>query len=108
VQWVLEDDGWPVRSASDGHQAVEQAMKDRPTLVVLDIGLPGIDGEQVASRIHGLYVGVPVLVISSDGMAAEHDRNARAYAYLDKPFELEALRSAVVEGFQRNESRHAG
>ncbi|HEX6507901.1 MAG TPA: response regulator [Chloroflexota bacterium] len=100
VQWVLEDDGWPVESAADGPAALQSAKQRKPSLVVLDIRLPGINGEEVATRLRGLYNGIPILVISSDGRAAEHAQATGAYAYLSKPFELEELRRAVLQGIE--------
>ena len=56
VVWALEDDGLRVATAVDGGDAVQQAMASAPSLVVLDMSLPGMDGFGVAAAL-----GVPVL-----------------------------------------------
>ncbi len=93
---ALEDDGLPVAVAADGMQALELAAQRRPELVVLDWGLPIVDGDVVASQLrqaHGDHL--PILVITADGRAAEKARRARAFAYLHKPFDVNTLVSTV-------------
>ena len=44
IQWMLEDEGFLVETASDGREALDLAAQRKPSLVVLDMGLPIIDG----------------------------------------------------------------
>jgi DNA-binding response OmpR family regulator len=75
ILWTLEDEG-----------------TGQPDLVLLDIGLPGIDGFGVADRLRVLYGSqVPVVVLTADGRAAEKARRVGAVAYLHKPFEIDDL-----------------
>src|SRR5438067_10650096 len=46
VRWLLEDEGWTVETASDGRDALERATQVRPALIVLDMGLPILSGEE--------------------------------------------------------------
>ena len=55
VRWLLEDEGWTVETASDGRDALERATRARPALIVLDMGLPIMSGEEVAMRLHDVY-----------------------------------------------------
>jgi DNA-binding response OmpR family regulator len=68
-------------------------------LLIVDVTLPVLSGQGVAAivrRIRGK--ALPVLVITADGEAAEKARRVDAYAYLQKPFELEDLLHQVRRG----------
>lgn len=96
VRWALEDEGLPVVTAADGRQALDRAAAQPPALVVLDMGLPRLDGDGVAGGLHALYDGrVPIVVITADGSAAEKARRVGAVSYLAKPFEIDDLIAAV-------------
>jgi hypothetical protein len=63
VQFVtsaLQDEGFEVVSAANGRQAVDAAARDRPDLVVLDMMLPRLDGQQVAQEIRRLHGDIPI------------------------------------------------
>lgn len=98
IRQALEEDGLAVETAADGRQALDQATRRRPRLVVLDMGLPLLDGAGFAAKLHALYGDeVPLLVITADGHVVEKARRVGACAYLAKPFELDALSAAVQQ-----------
>lgn len=104
IREALLTEGLEVEVASDGREAIARALRHRPDLVVLDLTLPFLDGEEVAQRLCAVYGAgsVPILVISAtDWGLAEKARRAGAFAYLHKPFELEDLLDTVARGMSR-------
>jgi len=96
VRWLLEDEGWTVETASDGRDALERATQVRPALIVLDMGLPIMSGEEVAMRLHDVYVDPPpIIVVSADGRAGEKAARIGAASYLHKPFDVDTLARLV-------------
>ena len=96
VRWLLEDEGWRVETASDGRHALEQVARVHPALIVLDMGLPILNGEEVAQRLHQVYDDPPpIIVVSADGRAGEKAGRIAAAAYLHKPFDVDALARLV-------------
>ena len=95
---VLSDEGMSVDAASDGSEALERANAQRPSLVILDITLPVVDGFAVADRLRERYGRLPILAITADGRAAQKAQRVGAYAYLRKPFELEDMIALVKRG----------
>jgi len=96
IRWMLEDEGFIVETAADGQAALEQAMRKKPSLVLLDMGLPIIDGNGVAAGLRSTYGNtIMILTVTADGRAAEKARLIGAIGYLRKPFELDALIDAV-------------
>jgi DNA-binding response OmpR family regulator len=92
---ALEQDGLSVVTARDGEEAVRLALALPPAAVVLDIGLPLLDGASVAARIREAYDdAVPFIVVTAT-RRAEDIAGVRATFYLAKPFEVAELVKVV-------------
>jgi DNA-binding response OmpR family regulator len=99
VIWALEDDGLRVATAIDGRDAVQQAMTSAPSLVVLDMSLPGLDGFGVAAALRARFgPALPILVVTADGQARQKAERVGAYGFLHKPFDVDVLVRRVREG----------
>jgi two-component system KDP operon response regulator KdpE len=89
---TLPDHGYRMVEAETGAQALVEASTRGPDLVLLDLGLPDLDGVEVTRRIRE-WSAVPILVVSARGQ--EHDKvealDAGADDYLTKPFGTEEL-----------------
>ncbi len=83
---VLELDGHEVRVARDGQEALAELAAFKPQVVVLDIGLPVLDGYEVARRIRLLPEGQGILLIALTGYGQLSDRQAAVDAGFDKHF----------------------
>jgi two-component system KDP operon response regulator KdpE len=88
----LEAHGYHVHDAENGHDALVKAAQLRPDLIILDIGLPDIEGLEVLTRLRE-WTHVPVIMLSvrdsdRDKIAA---LDAGADDYLTKPFSVEEL-----------------
>lgn len=87
VRTVLGRNGFEVATAADGREGLRAFHSKRPDIVVLDIGLPQMDGWTVLDRIRELSE-VPVLMLTAHGQEADKVRGLRSGAddYLTKPF----------------------
>jgi two-component system, OmpR family, KDP operon response regulator KdpE len=88
----LETLGHQVRTAENGHDALNDVAIHPPDIVVLDLGLPDLDGLDVCSRIRG-WTDVPIIILSADGA---EDRKVDALDggaddYMTKPFGMREL-----------------
>lgn len=93
---AFEGEGVDVVTASDGADAIEMARAERPSVVILDIGLPRVDGAGVASAIRDEYGDtVPLIVVTANNRLAEASARVRAAAYFTKPFDIVELTRAV-------------
>jgi signal transduction histidine kinase/CheY-like chemotaxis protein len=95
---LLRLDGFEVQAAFDGPAALDAALHFRPGVVLLDIGLPGMDGYEVARRLRTQPDGVKLLIIAVTGYNQEDDRRRSREAGFDHflvkpvdPHELAAL-----------------
>jgi two-component system, OmpR family, response regulator MprA len=85
--------GYEVEAVEDGRQALARLATSTPDAVVLDIGLPEIDGLEVARRLRGAGDRTPILMLTArDAVADRIDGlDAGADDYLVKPFDLDEL-----------------
>ncbi len=96
VAQALEDDGFAVRRARDGVEALAAAERDPPDLVISDVQMPRLDGLELAARLAAR--GVPVLLLS----AVVHPAPRRGLAWLAKPFDLDELLAVVRRALARS------
>ena len=101
IRTVLTRSGFDVANSTDGKQGLRTFHDARPDLVVLDIGLPALDGWSVLERIRDLS-DVPVLILTAHGSEADKVRGLHGGAddYLTKPFGNREL-AARVEALLR-------
>jgi len=87
LRLLLTRAGHQVAHAKDGRAGLRDAYTERPELVILDIGLPGMDGWQVLERLRDVS-DVPVLLLTAHGQESDKVRGLRGGAddYLTKPF----------------------
>jgi two-component system CheB/CheR fusion protein len=92
---VLQLQGYEVRVAHDGLTALEMARQYKPSVVFLDIGLPDIDGYEVARRIRRAPENGDCVLIALTGYGQEEDHQRSMQNGFDhhlvKPIEMETL-----------------
>jgi two-component system KDP operon response regulator KdpE len=89
---TLEAAGYAVGRADTGAEALRQAAVKPPSLVLLDLGLPDMDGQEVLAQLRRFYA-LPVIVLSAVDRAAEKIAalDAGANDYVEKPFDIGEL-----------------
>ena len=97
LERTLSADGLTVSTVPDGGAALAAVERDVPDLVVLDIGLPGVDGLSVCRRLRAKGLGVPVLLLTARDAVSDRvtGLDAGADDYLVKPFAPEELSARV-------------
>ncbi len=99
---LLRSRGHEVVTAMTGQAALDAAERDCPDLIVLDLGLPDIDGVEVCRRIR-LSLPVPIVVLSARGGEGDKVRalDAGADDYVTKPFGAEELLARIRAALRR-------
>jgi two-component system KDP operon response regulator KdpE len=102
--------GYKVYTAADGKSALALAAREHPDVVILDLGLPGMDGLEVISGLRG-WTEIPILVLSAREQETDkvHALDAGADDYVTKPFGMDELlarlRAAVRRGAASKEEQ---
>lgn len=117
LAYALAQEGYEVLQAKDGAEALKVWSAERPSLVLLDVTLPKIDGYEVASKIradeegHGAHVPIILLATESDVEHKVRGLRSGADDYLSKPFHsaelLARIKSLLARFAPRELAAHA-
>ncbi len=107
ISEALRRDGFEVRVAADGSTAAKELAAQLPDLVLLDLGLPGIDGFEILQRLRSAGADVPVIVLTARGRDADRVQGLELGAddYVVKPVstrEIVARVRAVLRRVRRD------
>ncbi len=93
----LERDGFSVLAAASGPEALDHLDSWRPEIVVLDLMMPGMDGEELAARIKRRE-DLPIIVLSAITAGESKVKLIERYAddYITKPFDYDELRARIM------------
>jgi DNA-binding response OmpR family regulator len=98
--FVLEQEGYEVRSATTGRDGLAEMTRERPDLVILDLMLPDVSGYEVCqqARRDPALADTPILVLTARAQEAERQKGLAVGAteYLTKPFRVAELRERVA------------
>ena len=101
VRTILPRHGFQVETAETGRQALERHSSGHPDLILLDLGLPDMDGTAVIRQVR-VYSSTPIVVLSARG--AEHEKvtaiDLGADDYLTKPFGMDELVARIRLAFR--------
>ncbi|MDD5536788.1 MAG: response regulator [Candidatus Cloacimonetes bacterium] len=91
MQYLLENKGYKVLGADSGWLGLEMAIHNTPSIILLDIQLPEMDGYTVLRRLRSNsdLAGIPIVVVSSYAMTGNKEQalSAGATGYIEKPID---------------------
>ena len=89
--------------AHDGEEALKIAARDRPSVVVLDHRMPGMDGLEVLRRLKKADPGVEVILLTGHGSDRDQTRARElgALVYLQKPVDIDVLLARLAEAREK-------
>jgi CheY-like chemotaxis protein len=91
----LELEGYPVATASDGCEALQEVAQTEPSLVLLDMRMPVLDGWGFVEKLREQGRSLPILVMTAAQDARQWAQEVGASGYVAKPFDLLDVLSAV-------------
>ena len=98
---VLEAEGYTVSTADDGLSGIETAIRERPSLILLDVNLPGVDGYEAVAILKSFpnLANTPVIAVTAYAMEGDRQRTlvAGCDGYIQKPIDVDAFPSQVAE-----------
>lgn len=107
LQDMLEDEGYQVSTEKQGDKAAYRILREHPDLVVLDIMLPGMNGDQICHTVRLDYPGKILMLTAIDGLQSEVETlNLGADDYLSKPVSEERLKARIKALLRRPNLRN--
>lgn len=103
---ILQDEGYQTLSFPDAESFWQRLDTLEPSLVLLDVWLPGIDGMQLLKRLHDRFPALPVIMMSGHAgiEAAVAAIKTGAFDFLEKPLQLEVLLDKVASALKHQPS----
>ncbi|MFL5654389.1 MAG: response regulator [Ktedonobacteraceae bacterium] len=103
VQAIEQETSYQAVLASDGFQALKMLRTVKPDLLILDYGLPDMNGLEFYDTIHAVKAlkHLPVLIVSAETARIQKEIKARQLSQLQKPFELANLLQAIERLFSQ-------
>lgn len=105
LQMALEDEGYEVLTAAEGTSGLQAALTEAVDLVITDLRMPGVGGQEILRKVSSETPGVPVIVLTGHGTVetAVEAMRMGAYDFLTKPLDLDRLSLLVKRALQNRE-----
>src|SRR5256714_13038772 len=101
VRAILEAEGYSIVDAEDGLAGIEAAIREEPSLILLDVNLPAVDGYEVVSIIKSFpaFATTPVIAVTAYAMEGDRQRTlvAGCDGYIQKPIDVDTFPRQVAE-----------
>jgi DNA-binding response OmpR family regulator len=97
LEEVLKSDGFDVAVCNRGDEAIDAVRKHRPTLIVLDVMLPGLSGYDICKQLRAKKVATPILMLTAKGQEIDKvvGLDLGADDYVTKPFGVRELLARI-------------
>lgn len=102
---LLLDNGYSVKIASDGIEALDSLIKTQPDVMVLDLGLPNMSGEAVCAEVRKKYPELPVIILTAKDSISDivQGLNLGADDYMTKPFVADEFLARIKARLRRQD-----
>ncbi len=104
IEMTLRPKGYTLLEASDGEEALDMAIMERPDLIIMDIQLPKMDGLEVTRRLRQMpaFSHIPIVAVTAYAMRGDEEKimEAGCNTYLPKPINTRELPRVIAEMLQ--------
>jgi two-component system cell cycle response regulator DivK len=104
IEMTLKAKGYLILGATDGEEALDTAVRERPDLIIMDIQLPKLNGLEVTKRLRQMpeFNDIPIIAITAYAMKGDKEKSIEAgcNAYLSKPINTRELPEIIAEMLQ--------
>jgi len=101
MEMTLRAKGYTLLRATDGEEALDMAIKNKPALIIMDIQLPKVNGLEVTKRLRQMpdFNHIPIIAVTAYAMRGDEERIIKAGcdAYLSKPINTHQLAEIVTK-----------
>ena len=108
IEMILRAKDYTLLKATDGEEALDMAMKERPDLIIMDIWLPKMDGLEVTRRLRETpaFSRTPIIGVTAYAMKGDREKviESGCDAYLSKPIDTRELPEVIAEMLARRQN----
>ncbi|MEC4818542.1 MAG: response regulator [Scytonema sp. PMC 1069.18] len=97
---LLEDEGWEVKEAKNGKEALEKAIKERPDLLILDNRMPELTGSEVYKQLQVQGIKLTVILATAYGYLEELASSLGISHFISKPYDIPQLLGMIESAYE--------
>ena len=101
IRYAVQKAGFGYVLACDGNEAYAKARNEKPDLIILDVGMPGMTGFEVCEKLRAQpeCAGLQIIILTAFGQALDEQQAYKAGAdkFITKPFSPRALKATLIE-----------
>ncbi|MDZ7957701.1 MAG: response regulator [Aulosira sp. DedQUE10] len=102
LAFVLEQEGWEVREARDGREALEQVLTEQPDLLILDNRMPELTGAEVYQHLHASGIQLPVVLVTAYNQVEELASSLGISYFINKPYDITKLLKTIESAYENS------
>ncbi|MBD2358273.1 response regulator [Tolypothrix sp. FACHB-123] len=100
LAFLLEDEGWEVKEARDGKEALATVVKDRPDLLILDNRMPELTGAEVYQQLQSQGINLAVVLATAYGHIEELASALGIVYFVNKPYDITELLTIIESAYK--------
>lgn len=101
IEMILRPKGYTLIAATDGEEALDAAIREKPDLIIMDLNLPKVSGLEATRRLRQIpaFNHIPIIAVTAHAMKGDEEKiiEAGCDAYLPKPIDTRQLPRVIAE-----------
>ncbi|BAY32609.1 response regulator receiver domain protein [Nostoc carneum NIES-2107] len=104
LAFLLEQEGWEVREAKDGKEALEQVLTQQPDLLILDNRMPELTGAEVYQNLQARGIKLAVVLVTAYNHVDELASSLGISYFVNKPYDITKLLTTIESAYENSPS----
>ncbi|MBU7586495.1 MAG: response regulator [Nostoc sp. TH1S01] len=100
LSFLLEEEGWEVKEAKNGEEALETVIKEQPDLLILDNRMPKLSGVEVYQRLQAQGIKIAVVLATAHGYLDELASSLGIAHFISKPYDIPELLKTIESAYK--------
>lgn len=102
LAFLLEQEGWEVKQAKDGKEALEKVFQEQPDLLILDHRMPEFTGSEVYQHLQRRGISLTIVLVTAYGYLEELSSSLGISYFVSKPFDIPDLLNIIESAYKKS------
>lgn len=102
LSFLLEEEGWEVKEAKNGKEAIDKVIKEPPDLLILDNRMPELTGVEVYQQLQAKDIKIAVILATAHGYLDELAESLGISYFISKPYDIPELLKTIESAYKHS------